>query len=252
MLNKILNFLYFRNYFRVAIFFSKFFSLFNSNIKKRVSFFNYFKKRKKNFTKDILEILYNPRVFIINFPENTEKIINQIYKYEKLYKKNEFSNDGHIEVFQSEHNLHKDPKFQKISNELEKFINSKLQKFFNYKKLTIDKLWFVITKNSGIIKKHSHFNSDYSGVFYLNVEENVENSNGLKLYNSFENLEIFRYSVSNNQFNVEVTNEKSLLLKPSKNDLIIFNSFLEHSVDNKNSKINERISLPFDLVFKNE
>ena len=218
-------------------------------LKNEYLFLIILKKEKKNFTKDILEILYNPRVFIINFPENTEKIINQIYKYEKLYKKNEFSNDGHIEVFQSEHNLHKNPKFQEISNELEKFINSKLQKFFNYKKLTIDKLWFVITKNSGIIKKHSHFNSDYSGVFYLNVEENVENSNGLKLYNSFENLEIFRYSVSNKQFNIEVTNEKTLLLKPSKNDLIIFNSFLEHSVDNQDSKISERISLPFDLVF---
>ena len=249
MLNKILSFLYFRNYFRFATYFSKFFSLFNNEIKKRVTFYNYFKKRKKIFTRDILEILYDPKVFIISFPKNTEKIINQIYKYEKLYKKNEFSNDGHVEVFQSEHNLHEHPKFQEISNELEKFINSKVQKFFNYKKLTIDKLWFVITKKSGIIKKHSHFNSDYSGVFYLNVEENVETGNGLKLYNPFENLEILRYSVNANQFNIEVTKEKTLLLKPSKNDLIIFNSFLEHSVDNKNSNISERISLPFDLVF---
>ena len=64
-----------------------------------------------------------------------------------------------------------------------------------------------------------------------------------------ENLEIFSYSVSENQFKIEVTNEKTLLLKPNKNDLIIFNSYLEHSVDNENSKINERISLPFDLIF---
>ena len=217
--------------------------------KKRISFYNYFKKRKKIFRKDTLEILFNPKVFIIKFPENTEKIINQIYKYDKLYKKNQFSNDGHVEVYQSEHNLHQNPEFQEISNKLEKFINSKLQKFINFNKLTVDKLWFVITKNSGIIKKHSHFNSDFSGAFYLNVEEDTENRNGLKLYNTLENLEIFSYSLSGNQFNIEVTNEKTLLLKPKKNDLIIFNSYLEHSVDNENSKINERISLPFDLIF---
>ncbi len=249
MINKILNFLYYKNYFRLAVYFSKFFSLFDNNIKKRISFYNYFKKRKKIFRKDTLEILFNPKVFIIKFPENTEKIINQIYKYDKLYKKNQFSNDGHVEVYQSEHNLHQNPEFQEISNKLEKFINSKLQKFINFNKLTVDKLWFVITKNSGIIKKHSHFNSDFSGAFYLNVEEDIENRNGLKLYNSLENLEIFSYSLNGNQFNIEVTNEKILLLKPKKNDLIIFNSYLEHSVDNENSKINERISLPFDLIF---
>ena len=246
---KILNFLYYKNYFRLAVYFSKFFSLFDNSIKKRISFYNYFKKRKKIFRKDTLEILFNPKVFIIKFPENTEKIINQIYKYDKLYKKNQFSNDGHVEVYQSEHNLHQNPEFQEISNKLEKFINSKLQKFINFNKLTVDKLWFVITKNSGIIKKHSHFNSDFSGAFYLNVEEDTENRNGLKLYNTLENLEIFSYSLNENQFNIEVTNEKTLLLKPKKNDLIIFNSYLEHSVDNKNSKINERISLPFDLIF---
>ena len=249
MIDKILNFLYFKNYFRLAVYFSKFFALFDNKIKKRISFYNYFKKRKKNFSKDILEILYNPKVFIIRFPENTEKIINQIYKYDKLYKKNEFSNDGHVEVYQSEHNLHQKPEFDEISNKLEKFINSKLQDFINYNKLKVDKLWFVITKNSGIIKKHSHFNSDFSGAFYLNVEENKENRNGLKLYNYLENLEIFSYSVSENKFNIDVTSEKILLLKPNKNDLIIFNSYLEHSVDNENSKINERISLPFDLIF---
>ena len=249
MISKILNFLYFKNYFRLAVYFSKFFSLFDNNIKKRISFYNYFKKNKKIFRKDILEILFNPKVFIIKFPENTEKIINQIYKYDKLYKKNEFSNDGHVEVYQSEHNLNQIPEFQEVSNKLEKFINSKLKKFVNYNKLTIDKLWFVITKKSGIIKKHSHFNSDFSGAFYLNVEENNEYRNGLKLYNSLENLEIFRYSVSENRFNVEVVYEKTLLLKPNKNDLIIFNSYLEHGVDNENSKISERISLPFDLIF---
>ena len=91
MISKILNFLYFKNYFRLAVYFSKFFSLFDNNIKNRISFYNYFKKRKKIFRKDILEILFNPKVFIVKFPENTEKIINQIKKKDFLYQQNEFS-----------------------------------------------------------------------------------------------------------------------------------------------------------------
>ena len=95
----------------------------------------------------------------------------------------------------------------------------------------------MITKDSGIIKKHSHFNSDFSGAFYLNVEENNKNNNGLKLYNINENIEIYRYSTNENSFNIEVSKEKTLLIKPRKNDLIIFNSYIEHSVENKNAKL---------------
>ena len=43
--------------------------------------------------------------------------------------------------------------------------------------------------------------------------------------------------------------EKNYIFKPTKNDLIIFNSYLEHSVNNTNSKQTDRISLPFDLIF---
>ena len=249
MINKILNFFYLNNCFRFAIYFLKILSFFDNTYKKKISFYNYFKKRKKRYEKQILQILRIPRVFIINFPNDADKIINQIYNYEKLYKSNEFSNDGHLEVYQSEHNLNENPNFTEISENLEKFVNLKLQNFTSYKKLKIDKLWFVITKDSGIIKKHSHFNSDFSGAFYLNVEENNKNNNGLKLYNINENLEIYRYSNNENKFNVEVSKDKTLLIKPSKNDLIIFNSYIEHSVENKNAKINERISLPFNLVF---
>lgn len=248
-MNKILDLLYLNNCFRLAIYFLKIFSFFNNHYKNKLLFFNYFKKRKKKFDKQILQILRTPRVFIIKFPNDTQNIINKIYNYEELYKKNEFSNDGHYNVYQSEHNLNKDHNFFEISRDLESFINFKLKKFIKDKKLRIYKLWFVITKDSGLIKRHSHFNSEFSGIYYLNVEKNHEDNNGLKLYNDFENLEIYRYSEKENKFNLELIEKKILLIKPSKNDLIIFNSYIEHSVENKNSKINDRITLPFDLIF---
>ena len=49
------------------------------------------------------------------------------------------------------------------------------------------------------------------------------------------------------KFLIKVSKKKYLLFKPKNNDLIIFNSYIEHSVNNHGSKIVNRISLPFDL-----
>ena len=46
----------------------------------------------------------------------------------------------------------------------------------------------------GIIKKHSHFNSDFSGVFYLKIEESKEIDGALIIYNPMKNIEILEFS----------------------------------------------------------
>ena len=56
-------------------------------------------------------------------------------------------------------------------------------------------------------------------------------------------------STDKNMFIKTVCTEKNYTFKPTKNDLIIFNSYLEHSVNNTSSKQTDRISLPFDLIF---
>tara|TARA_B100001173_G_scaffold290388_1_gene280942 strand:- start:896 stop:1642 length:747 start_codon:yes stop_codon:yes gene_type:complete len=248
-MDKLLKQLYLRNFFRTAVNISKFLSIFNKKYKDRVSFFNFFKKRKKKYEKQILEILYRPKIFILQFSYDTEKIIDKIYKYNDLYKENEFSKDGHIGVYQSKHNLEKEAAFMDVYKSLEFYINTKLQDYTNHRKLGIDKLWFVITKKSGIIKKHSHFNSDFSGAFYLKVDENVKNNNGLRIYNTGEEIEIYKYSEFEGKFIKSICRDSNFLLKPNKMDLIIFNSYIEHSVENEDSKIIDRISLPFNLIF---
>ena len=110
-------------------------------------------------------------------------------------------------------------------------------------------MWFVITKNFGIMKKHSHFNSDLSAVFYLRVDKNIDYKSGLKIHNVMKNIEIYNYSNKKKSFKKTINKNKSFIIKPKKNDIIILNSYIEHSVVNTNSKIVDRISLPFDLVF---
>ena len=103
--------------------------------------------------------------------------------------------------------------------------------------------------NLVVIKKHSHFDSDFSGVLYLNVEENNETDDGLKIYNSSESIEIFKFSNTKNQFIKTICADNEFIFKPKKNDIIIFNSYLEHSVNNKSTSPVDRVSLPFDLIF---
>ena len=249
MISNLINFLYLNNFFRLAVNILKFLSIFDKKFREKIFFFNYFKKRKKNYPKDILKILYKPKIFIFSYPYNVDDIIKRIYSYENLYKENQFDNDGHISVYQSDHNLEKHGNFLKISEELEKFINDNLEKIFNNKKLTINNLWFVITKSLGVIKKHSHFNSDFSGALYLNVDENYKTNDGLTIYNHFKNIEIYKFSEERKEFLRSDCTDKIFLLKPRKNDLIIFNSYIEHGVNNENPKKIDRISLPFNLIF---
>ena len=248
MFEKIIYFLYLNNLFRACIFFSKFASIFNKKYQRRIFFFNYLKKKRKKIKKKILKIVYQPRIFIFNSKNNRKNIIQKIYNYENLNLKNEFSYHGHKNVYQSEHNLNENIKFKSISKQLEKSVNKKISKYLNFKKLSIVRMWFVITKKSGFIKKHSHLNSDFSAVYYLKVDKNQSSSNGIKIYNDLGKIEICEFNDKKNSFVVRDLRKKFLLLKPKNDDLVIFNSYIEHSVNNYGSKIINRISLPFDLT----
>ncbi len=247
-MNKILFYLYLRGFFRICIFILRIKSIYNKNYKQKISFYRYFKK-KKNYKKELLKIAYQPKVFIFNLPFDTKKLIKKIYNYEMLYLDNQKINDGHKKIYQSKDDLNKRIEFSKITTYMEKFINKKVSKYIQFKKLKLIKMWIVITKNFGIMKKHSHFNADFSGVLYVKVDSNKNYKGGLKIHNVMQNIEIYTYSKKEKKFQKKINRKKSFILKPNKNDLILFNSYIEHSVINKNSRVVDRISLPFDMVF---
>ena len=243
-------FFYLCNLFRLAIYFSKFISILSKKERKRTSFYNFFKKRKRHFDKDLLTTFYRPKIFIFNHDFETKDVIDNIYNYENLFQINKFTKDGHKNVFQSEHNLNKKKKFIDTSKSIENFVSKNIANIFNSKKIHLIKMWFVITKQSGIINKRSHFDSDLSGVLYLKVNPNSSNS-GLEIFNPLEEMDIYKYNLSLNKIEKSTFTGDRYLFIPKNNDLIIFNSYLEHSVQNKDPNIADRISLPFDLIFKN-
>jgi uncharacterized protein (TIGR02466 family) len=242
-------FFYLGNFFRLAVYFSKLISIFSKKERKRTSFYNFFKKRKRHFDKDLLTAFYSPKIFIFNHDFETKDVLDNIYNYENLFEVNKFTNDGHKNIFQSEHNLNKKKEFIGTSKSIENFVNKNIANIFNSKKINLIKMWFVITKQSGIINKHSHFDSDLSGVLYLKVNPNSFSS-GLEILNPLEEIDIYRYNLSLNKIEKSIFTGDKYLFSPKNNDLIIFNSYLEHSVQNKDLNIADRISLPFDLIFK--
>ena len=241
-------FLYLHNFFKLAFYFSKLTSIFLKKEKKKTSFYNFFKKRKRHFNKDLLTAFYRPKIFIFNHDFETKGIIDNIYNYDNLFNINEFTNDSHKDIFQSEHNLNKKKEFIDTSKSIENFVSKNIANIFSSKKINLIKMWFVITKQSGIINKHSHFDSDLSGVLYLKVNPNGSNF-GLEIFNPLEEMDIYKYNLSSNKIEKSTFTGDKYLFSPKNNDLIIFNSYLEHSVQNKAPNIADRISLPFDLIF---
>jgi uncharacterized protein (TIGR02466 family) len=247
-MSKIIFFFYKRNFFKIAYFLVNLISIFNNDYKKKISFYKFFKKRKCNYAKNILITLYQPKVFILNSKFNNHKILKIIKSYGNINKKNKYSYDGHKNIYQSEHNLNKKKEFKILSEKIEKLINLKLKVFNQNKLLKLHKMWFVIAKNAGKIKKHSHFDSDYSGIMYLKVEKNSNKYFGLKIYNPYKKIEIYDFS-KKAKMTKSTIQKKEFVFKPKIKNIIIFNSYLEHSVDNSYAKLLERVSLPFDLKF---
>ena len=169
-MNKILFFFYLRGYFRTCIFILNIASIFDKKYKDKISFYRYFKKKKK-YKKELLKIVHQPKIFIFNFPYDSKKLIQKIYNYDLLYLDNQKINDGHKKVYQSKDNLNKKKEFREISKFMESLINKYISKYIQSKNLKLIKMWIVITKNLGVMRKHSHFNSDFSGVLYVKVDK---------------------------------------------------------------------------------
>ena len=111
--------LYLKNFFRASKFLIKFSSIFNKSYKNKEHFYNFFKKRKKHFSVNLLKDLWVPKIFIFNIDIDNEKILNEIYKENNFQKDNQYSYHGHTNVYQSEHELHKKKNFFELSDKIQ-------------------------------------------------------------------------------------------------------------------------------------
>ena len=212
---------------------------------------------QKGFDQSITEIIYPPKFLLTKF-DYDQKIIDKIYAFEKSSpsstkaKVNYEHTSHHNKItgsFQSRHDIHQLKEFNEFYINLEKLLNKTIYNYFANQKyyLKIKKMWFLITRKGGAVHQHTH-TADLTGVLYLKVSSDNEKANlvienpklNLELINFKENLEIPKVSFLNN---------KSFTFKPENFDLIIFNSYLNHSVNPGDNTNEDRISLAWDAEF---
>ena len=99
-------------------------------------------------------------------------------------------------------------------------------------------MWFVKSKQGIDLLAHNHPEGVISGIYYYKVPK--KKSPGLlKIKNPRENIKVI------SQIKNYLKKDKEIIIKPAENSLIIFNSYLLHSVINQSSN-ESRISIPFD------
>lgn len=130
---------------------------------------------------------------------------------------------------------------QFMQDSLDQYLSEVVQSLDTYR-LRITQSWTNYTKNNQFHHRHSHPNSIISGVFYAKTDPNID-----KIY-FYDPRPKFPLSVQTRDFNLY--NSASWWLEALPNRLMIFPSFLEHSVEQLKDYQEERISLSFNTFYQ--
>ena len=214
-----------------------------------------FNKFFKIDTKKLLE----PKIILENF-SNLNFDINIIYKYALNNKHTKWIKGQ--DPYQSNHDLQDLNDFSEIRIFIEEFLNEKIKPIFlkdkTIGKFKINSMWFVIMRENTSHTMHAHPKSVLSGVIYLKVQES-NSENALKIlipkFNSdkYNNLLEYKEFISQDTELVDY-GKKDLVQKkiyeflPKVKDVIVFNSYMYHWIDQHNQK-EERISLAWDAIY---
>ncbi|WP_435151286.1 TIGR02466 family protein [Candidatus Pelagibacter bacterium nBUS_44] len=191
---------------------------------------------------------YPPKLLIFKF-ENRLNLDNEINEYIETNKTNSYSDKKQINIYryyQSEHNIFNLETFNILKLQIEDFIKKNKTSFFignSNINFHIKKMWFVKSSKGVDLKSHYHPEGILSGIYYYDVP-NGNDTGDLIIQNPRDNI------IINDQDNLKNFNyvKNTIILKPIKNSIVLFNSYLKHSVRNKTTT-EDRISIPFDLNF---
>lgn len=117
-------------------------------------------------------------------------------------------------------------------------IMNKIYKEFNISKdAELNDYWFNINRKDNFNWAHNHPQCFFSAVYYIKFPDNSGNL-------VFERPDPLREWLSVHSVNEK--NSNSVLFKPTKNDLIIFPSYVKHRVEPNNTD-DERISIALNF-----
>ena len=108
---------------------------------------------------------------------------------------------------------------------------------------TISTSWFTKMKPGDTCRFHQHHNCFYSGLYYFDDYE--ENSGNICFLNPLTRFNNFLIIPDKSDLNIHNSNDWSI--KPEKNMVLFFPSYLEHAILDNTSK-KSRHSLAFNIV----
>ena len=145
--------------------------------------------------------------------------------------------------------------FKKLKKEITQYLQLYHSEVFRGMKFkgnvtqSIDNMWVMINEKHHYVNWHVHHHATLSGVYYIK-HDGVENGNILFKHPEHPQLSALHWKKEL----VEVWNMTSgeiVGITPSSNTLLIFPSWLEHSVE-ANLKNDPRISLSFNSILLSE
>lgn len=129
-----------------------------------------------------------------------------------------------------------DPLFKDVKKFIEDNLKLYFKKWFSPPEgidLYLTQTWANYTEKDQFHHRHFHQNSFVSCVFYPQVSEDPLNPDKITFHSSHGGYSIFNRSIGFKPQEFNLFNSFSWWLPVKKNQLVIFPSTLEHSVDNK-------------------
>ena len=181
--------------------------------------------------------------------ENFENINREIYTFVKRVQAQDEKG-----IIKSNNKGWHSKDFNLNDTDPKKFINNispsieKVMKDMNWETnkqtIKISNMWAIINKGGSTNSRHQHGNSTISGAYYVRAPENC----GDIVFYDPRPAPVFYYptAVSSNLLNAQVNS-----ITPKEGALILFPSYLDHSV-NENLSNNERIVISFNIVIQTQ
>jgi uncharacterized protein (TIGR02466 family) len=177
---------------------------------------------------------------------NNLQVDNEVKEFIRKVKYIPIVVDGDVNGYTSESfHILEEPELYTLKKDIDKHINNFLHYQLNFTKnikFNIQTSWLVKHTYNNYSQLHHHNNSLYSGVVYLQVDDNSGdivfiNNKRNNLYPTELTLDVDSYNLYNAQ---------SWIIKPKNHDIFIFPSHLQHKVTPSKS-LNDRYVLAFNV-----
>ena len=196
----------------------------------------------------IVQPIFQTPIFIEAFPGLTDQLELDEYIKQCCYETpHTFDNTEFIQSRRDlqtvDHDLQKQEIMQPLCRRIYDIIHSIIDVYqYSTYQIEITSMWGNIQRPNTHFRRHSHYNNMFSGVFYLNENKN------------FPNIMFWRpeeQSVEPKKVNFNPFNQGSYFQETKKDTLIIFPSWLQHSVE-LNETDEDRVNISFNVMLRGD